>query len=200
MPRGASLPKVFVITGPSGVGKGTLIRTLLERVPELELSVSATTRKPRLGETHGVDYHFLDDAEFDRRVAAGEFVEHASYSGRRYGTLRSDLEKRLARGAPVVLEIEVQGARQIAETMPEAVRIFIAPPSEAALRARLIGRGTNSAGDVEQRLAMAAEELRARREFPHVVVNDRLEDAVVALEEVVRAALASEVNPTEERS
>jgi guanylate kinase len=194
------LPKVFVITGPSGVGKGTLIRTLLERVPELELSVSATTRKPRLGETHGVDYHFLDDAEFDRRVAAGEFVEHASYSGRRYGTLRSDLEKRLARGAPVVLEIEVQGARQIAETMPEAVRIFIAPPSEAALRARLIGRGTNSAGDVEQRLAMAAEELRARREFPHVVVNDRLEDAVVALEEVVRAALASEVNPTEERS
>jgi guanylate kinase len=192
--------KVFVITGPSGVGKGTLIRTLLQRVPELELSVSATTRKPRLGETHGVDYHFLDDAEFDRRVAAGGFVEHASYSGRRYGTLRSDLEERLARGAPVVLEIEVQGARQIAETMPEAVRIFIAPPSEDALRARLIGRGTNSTGDVEQRLATAAEELRAQREFPHVLVNDRLEDAVVALEEVVRAALASEANPTEERS
>jgi guanylate kinase len=193
--------RVFVITGPSGVGKGTLIRTLLQRVPELELSVSATTRKPRLGETQGVEYRFLDDAEFDRRVAAGEFVEHASYSGRRYGTLRSDLQERLARGAPVVLEIEVQGARQIAETMPEAVRIFIAPPSEDALRARLIRRGTNSAGDVEQRLATAAEELQARREFPHVVVNDRLEDAVVALEEVVRAALASDATtPTEEPS
>ena len=125
-------------------------------MPELELSVSATTRRPRLGETHGVDYHFLDDAEFDRRVGAGEFVEHADYSGRRYGTLRSDLEQRLARGAPVVLEIEVQGARQVAETMPEAVRIFIAPPSEEALRTRLVGRGTDSPEDVEQRLATAA--------------------------------------------
>jgi guanylate kinase len=194
-------PRVFVITGPSGVGKGTLIRTLLDRVPELELSVSATTRRPRLGETHGVDYHFLDDAEFDRRVQAGEFVEHATYSGRRYGTLRSDLEQRLARGVPVVLEIEVQGARQIAETMPEAVRIFIAPPSEEALRARLIGRGTDAPEDVEKRLATAREELRAQREFPHVVRNDRLEDAVVALEEVVRAALASgATNLTEEPS
>ena len=194
-------PCVFVITGPSGVGKGTLIRTLLGRVPELELSVSATTRRPRLGETHGVDYHFLDDEEFDRRVREGEFVEHATYSGRRYGTLRSDLEQRLARGAPVVLEIEVQGARQIAETMPEAVRIFIAPPSEEALRARLIGRGTDSAEDVEKRLATAREELRAQKEFPHVVRNDRLEDAVVALEEVVRSALASgATKPTEEPS
>jgi guanylate kinase len=184
-------PRVFVITGPSGVGKGTLIRTLLDRVPGLELSVSATTRKPRPGERQGVDYHFLDDAEFDRRVADGEFVEHATYSGRRYGTLRSDLQERLARGAPVVLEIEVQGARQIAETMPEAVRIFIAPPSAEALRIRLIGRGTDPPEDVEKRLATAREELRAQQEFPHVVRNDRLDDAVVALEEVVRAALRS---------
>ena len=194
-------PKVFVITGPSGVGKGTLIRTLLDRIPALELSVSATTRRPRLGETHGVDYHFLDDAEFERRVQAGEFVEHATYSGRRYGTLRSDLEQRLARGAPVVLEIEVQGARQIAETMPEAVRIFIAPPSEDALRTRLVGRGTDAPEDVEKRLETAREELGAQQEFPHVVYNDRLDDAVAALEEVVRTALASTAtNPTEEPS
>jgi guanylate kinase len=193
--------RVFVITGPSGVGKGTLIRTLLDRVPELELSVSATTRKPRLGETNGVDYHFLQDAEFDRRVAAGDFVEHASYSGRRYGTLRSDLDQRLERGAPVVLEIEVQGARQVAETMPEAVRIFIAPPSEEALRTRLVGRGTDSPEEVEKRLASAREELRAQGEFAHVVYNDRLDEAVDALEEVVRTALASDATkPTEEPS
>jgi guanylate kinase len=186
------LTRVFVITGPSGVGKGTLIRTLVGRIPELELSVSATTRRPRLGETQGVDYHFLDDEDFDRHVQAGDFLEHADYSGRRYGTLRSDLEQRLARGAPVVLEIEVQGARQVAESMPEAERIFIAPPSEDALRERLIGRGTDSAEDVEKRLATAREELRAQGEFPHVVRNDRLEDAVAALEELVRAALGSE--------
>ena len=184
------MARVFVITGPSGVGKGTLIRTLLERIPELELSVSATTRAPRLGEEDGVAYHFLDDDEFARRVEAGDFVEHASYSGRRYGTLRSELERRTAGGAPVVLEIEVQGARQIARSMPEAVRIFIAPPSEEALRTRLIGRGTDDAEQVEARLETARQELRAQREFPHVVINDRLEDAVAALEEVVRAALA----------
>jgi guanylate kinase len=195
------LSRVFVITGPSGVGKGTLIRTLLERVPELELSVSATTRRPRPGETQGVAYHFLGDEEFDRRVQAGDFVEHASYSGRRYGTLREELERRLERGAPVVLEIEVQGARQVEQTMPDAVRIFIAPPSEDALRNRLVGRGTDSAEDVEKRLATARGELEAQTEFPHVVRNDRLEDAVDALEAVVRTALGSSVtNPTEEPS
>jgi guanylate kinase len=192
------LSLVFVITGPSGVGKGTLIRTLLERVPGLELATSATTRAPRPGETQGVDYHFIGEDEFQRRVEQGEFVEHAAYSGRRYGTLRTELEQRLRRGAPVVLEIEVQGARQIAETMPEAVRIFIAPPSEEALRTRLIGRGTDTSEDVEQRLATAAAELRAQDEFPHVVINDRLDDAVAALEEVVRAALASDGKKTTE--
>ncbi len=189
------MSRVFVITGPSGVGKGTLIRTLLERVPELELAVSATTRGPRPGEVHGEDYFFLADAEFARRVAAGDFVEHANYSGRRYGTLREELEHRTARGAPVVLEIEVQGARQVKETMPEAVRIFIAPPSQDALRNRLIGRGTDTPEDVEKRLATAAAELRAQGEFAHVVVNDRLDDAAEALEEVVRAALGSGVTP-----
>jgi len=178
-----------VITGPSGVGKGTLIRTLLERVPELELAVSATTRPPRPGERDGVDYHFLSDAEFDARVAAGEFVEHASYSGRRYGTLRAELERRLARGVPVVLEIEVQGARQVRRTLPDAVQVFIAPPSPAALRARLVGRGTDPPEQVEARLARALEELAAQGEFRHVVVNDRLEEAVAELEDVVRREL-----------
>jgi guanylate kinase len=183
------MARVFVITGPSGVGKGTLIRGLLARVPGLELAVSATTRRPRAGERDGADYHFLSDEEFDRLVAEGGFVEHATYSGNRYGTLRSELEQRLARGAGVVLEIELQGARQVRATMPEAVQIFIAPPSEEALRARLVGRGTDDAEQVERRLEAAKRELAARHEFAHVVVNDRLEEALDRLEAIVRAEL-----------
>jgi guanylate kinase len=182
------MARVFVITGPSGVGKGTLIRGLLDRVPGLELAVSATTRKPRPGERDGVDYHFLTDAEFDRIVAEGGFVEHATYSGNRYGTLRRELEERLARGAGVVLEIELQGARQIRSSMPEAVQIFIAPPSRDALRARLVGRGTDDAAQVEERLRTAEAELAAQHEFAHVVVNDRLEQALDELEAIVRGA------------
>jgi len=186
------LSRVFVITGPSGVGKGTLIRTLLERVPELALAVSATTRAPRPGERDGVHYHFLSDEAFDARVAEGAFVEHADYSGRRYGTLHAELERRLERGAPVVLEIEVQGARQVREALPDAVRIFIAPPSPEALRTRLIGRGTDSPEQIEARLRSALRELDARTEFAHVVVNDRLDDAVARLERIVRAELDSD--------
>jgi guanylate kinase len=184
------MPRVFVITGPSGVGKGTLIKLLRERVPELELSVSATTRDPRPGEQDGIDYHFLSDEEFERRVAAGEFVEHAAYSGRRYGTLRADLERRTAAGHPVVLEIELQGARQVRRTLPEAVQIFIAPPSGDALRTRLIGRGTEPPEQVEARLHVAEDELKAEHEFSHRVVNDRLEDAVERLVALVRAELS----------
>ncbi len=184
------MARAFVITGPSGVGKGTLIRTLRERIPELELSVSATTRTARPGETQGVDYWFLGADEFARRVDAGDFVEHAEYAGNRYGTLRSELERRSEGGIPVVLEIEVQGARQVREAMPEAVQIFIAPPSEEALRARLVGRGTDDAEQVEARLRVAREELAAKDEFGHVVVNDRLEDAVAAVERIVRDTLA----------
>ncbi len=182
--------RVFVITGPSGVGKGTLIRGLLERLPQLELSVSATTRDPRPGEHPGVDYHFLGADEFERRARAGEFVEHADYSGRRYGTLRAELERRLADGAPVVLEIEVQGARQVREAMPEAVLVFIAPPSREALRVRLVGRGTDAGEQIEQRLRTAERELEARPDFAHVVVNDRLEQATDELAAIVRAELA----------
>ena len=183
------MARVFVITGPSGVGKGTLIRTLLERIPALELSVSATTRRPRPGEMQGVAYHFLSEEEFEQRVQAGEFVEHARYSGNRYGTLRSELSGRIAGGHPVVLEIEVQGARLIREAMPEAVQIFIAPPGEDALRARLVGRGTDDQEQVEARLETAREELAAQHEFGHVVINDRLEDASDKLEAFVRRHL-----------
>jgi guanylate kinase len=181
--------EVFVITGPSGVGKGTLIRGLLERVPELQLSVSATTRSPRPGERHGIDYHFLTPEEFKRRVEDGDFLEYAEYSGNRYGTLRSELERRLGEGVPIVLEIEVQGARQVRQAMPEAVAVFIAPPSPDALRARLVGRGTDSAQAVEARMRTAQRELEAQPEFAHVVVNDRLEEATAELERIVRCAL-----------
>ncbi len=183
------MARVFVITGPSGVGKGTLIRSLRARVPALELSVSATTRPPRPGEADGVDYHFLDDAEFARRATAGQFVEHATYAGRRYGTLQAELDRRLAAGHPVVLEIELQGARQVRATLPEALAVFIAPPSGEALRARLIGRGTDSPDEVQARLDRADDELAAQDEFGHVIVNDRLEDAVAELVKIVRGAL-----------
>jgi guanylate kinase len=182
--------RVFVITGPSGVGKGTLIRGLLERVPELAVSVSATTRPPRPGERDGVDYHFLTPAEFEQRVRAGDFLEHATYSGNRYGTLRSEVERLTSEGRPVVLEIEVQGARQVRQTMPEAVAVFIAPPSSEALRARLIGRGTDTPEQVEERMRTAERELEAQPEFGHVVINDRLEQATEELVAIVGAALA----------
>jgi guanylate kinase len=182
--------KVFVITGPSGVGKGTLIRSLFDRVPELRLSVSATTRAPRPGEQDGVAYHFLERAEFDRRVDAGDFVEWAEYSGNRYGTLRSELDRTIAGGQPVVLEIELQGARQVREKMPEAVQVFIAPPSPETLRTRLVGRGTDTPEQVQRRLETAAAELAAQPEFPHVVINDRLDEAVDALVAIVQRELA----------
>jgi guanylate kinase len=181
--------RVFVITGPSGVGKGTLIRGLMERLGGLELSVSATTRAPRAGERDGVDYHFLTREEFDRRVAQGEFVEHADYAGRSYGTLRCELEDRVSAGVPVVLEIEVQGARQVRAAVPEAVQVFIAPPSLPALRTRLIGRGTDDAEEVERRLQVAEAELDAQPEFGYVVVNDRLDEALERLVEIVAAEL-----------
>jgi guanylate kinase len=183
---------VFVITGPSGVGKGTLIRGLLERIPELELSTSATTRKPRPGEEDGVDYYFLTPQQFADRVTAGEFVEHATYSGNMYGTLRSELERRAQERSPVVLEIEVQGARQVREAIPEAVAVFIAPPSLDALRARLVGRGTDSPEEVDERLRTAERELESKPEFAYVVVNDRLEQATDELEGIVRRGLPAQ--------
>jgi guanylate kinase len=163
------------------VGKGTLIRGLLERVPGLELAVSATTRPPRPGEVNGRDYHFLSPEEFERRVERGEFVEHAVYAGNRYGTLRSELE-RPARG--IVLEIDLQGARQVRDTLPDAVQVFIAPPSLDALEARLRERGANTPDQIRDRLAVAPQELAAQQEFSRVVVNDDLERALAELSDL----------------
>jgi guanylate kinase len=180
--QGYLVTRVLVITGPSGVGKGTLIRLLLDRFPELALSVSATTRMPRPGERDGVDYRFLSPDEFQRRIGAGDFLEWAEYAGHRYGTLRSELDRDVG---VLVLEIEVQGARQVRERVPEATSVFIAPPSAEALRTRLIGRGSDDPEQIERRLAVAEEEMAAREEFDHVVVNDDLESALRELSDLV---------------
>jgi guanylate kinase len=183
------MAKVFVITGPSGVGKGTLISRLLERVPDLELSISATTRPPREGEEDGREYHFLSPEEFEERMEADDFLEFASYSGNRYGTLRSEVERRLAAGRSVVLEIEVQGAQQVRAADLDSVQIFIAPPDPGLLRARLEGRGTDSAEAIDTRLETAELELAAQGDFDHRIVNDDLDHAAGELEEIVRAEL-----------
>jgi len=164
------------------VGKGTLIRALLERFPDLELSVSATTRPPRPGEEDGSDYWFLSPGEFEKRLENGEFLEHATYAGNRYGTLRSELDR--AKDG-LVLEIELQGARQVRKALPEAIQVFIKPPSLDALRTRLIGRGAEDDAQIARRLEVAESELAAESEWKHVIVNDRLEDAVDQLADLV---------------
>jgi guanylate kinase len=189
---GSRRGRLFVITGPSGVGKGTLIERLLQEVPDLDLSVSATTRAPRGSERDGVHYHFMDEDEFARRVEAGDFIEHAAYASNSYGTLRSEVDPRLDRGDSVVLEIELQGARQIRDTMPDAVRVFIAPPSPADLRRRLEGRGTDTPEQISSRLAVAERELEARGEFGHVIVNDDVDRAAQELIGFVRARMEAD--------
>jgi guanylate kinase len=181
--------KVFVITGPSGVGKGTLIKLLLTACPNLELSISATTRQPREGEVDGRDYHFLSREDFDRRIDAGDFLEFATYSGNRYGTLRSEVERRLDSGHSVVLEIEVQGAQQVRAAKEDSVQIFIAPPDPGVLRERLLGRGTDSEDAIDRRLEVAKQELAAKEDFDYQVVNDDRERAAEELVRIVRTEL-----------
>jgi guanylate kinase len=161
----------------------------MERFPQLELSVSATTRAPRPGEEDGRDYHFLSTDEFEKRLQNGEFLEHAEYAGNRYGTLRSELDR--ARDG-LVLEIELQGARQVRQALPEAMQVFIKPPSLDALRTRLVGRGAEDEQQIARRLEVAERELAAEREWKHVIVNDRLEEAVDQLAELVATLWAEQ--------
>jgi guanylate kinase len=182
---------VIVITGPSGAGKGTLIRALLSRMPELELAVSATTRLRRKGEEEGRDYYYLSDAEFAHRVARGEFLEHVTYvSGQRYGTLRTEVERIGADGRVAVLELETEGAHKVSDELPNTVTIFVtAPVTELARRLR--ERATESAGEIGERLDLAENQLRQASLFDHVVENDDVGRAVDELLGIVRRELAA---------
>jgi guanylate kinase len=183
--------RLVVVSGPSGVGKGTLIARVLDRIPDLVVATSATTRTRRAGETDGVEYHFLTDEQFDRAVGADEFLEHVTYAGNRYGTLRSEVERRLSNGQSVVLEIEVVGAREIKRQVPGAVTVFVAPPSMEELERRLAGRDTDSPEVIRDRLRIANGEMNAQSMFDHVIVNGNVEDAAAELEALIRAEIAT---------
>lgn len=173
----AGEPRLTVVSGPSGVGKSSVLAEVRAQAPEVYFSVSATTRAPRAGEIDGEHYHFVDTAEFERMIADGEMLEHARYAGNLYGTPRGPVERALAAGQPAVLEIELQGARQIRATMPEAQLVMLMPPSWEELVSRLTGRGTDDPEVVRQRLDTAREELEAAAEFDTRVVNSDVQAA-----------------------
>ncbi|MEB3165170.1 MAG: guanylate kinase [Cyanobacteriota bacterium] len=180
----ASVPpgRLTVLTGPSGVGKGTLVGLLLARHPEIWLSISATTRQPRSGELEGQHYFFLDRPVFERQVAEGGFLEWAEFAGNLYGTPRPPVEAQLRQGRPVLLEIELEGARQVRRSCPDARQLFLAPPGFEELERRIRGRGTDSEEAIQRRLARARVELEAAGEFDAVVVNADLQTALAELE------------------
>lgn len=173
--------RLTVLSGPSGVGKGSVVAEIRHRHPEIWLSVSVTTRAPRPGECDGGHYHFVSPAQFDRMVAAGELLEHAIFAGHRYGTPRAPVEARLAAGLPALLEIDLQGARQVRAALPDSRLVFLTPPSWAELVRRLTGRGTEGDEVVAHRLAHARAELAAEPEFHEVIVNESVETAAQRL-------------------
>lgn len=177
--------KLIVLTGPSGVGKGTLVQLLLQKHPELKLSVSMTTRSPRPGEVEGQHYYFVDRTRFQGLVAAGELLEWAEFAGNYYGTPRQPVIDTIAAGEQILLEIELEGARQVQKTFPDALRVFILPPSLAELEQRLRGRGQDPEEAVQKRLQRAQEEIAAAGEFDVKVVNDQLETTLERLEAIL---------------
>jgi guanylate kinase len=182
---------VFVITGPSGAGKGTLIRALLERVADLEVAVSATTRGRRQGEEDGREYWFLSDAEFARRVHEGDFLEHVTYvSGKRYGTLRTEVDRIAGEGKIPVLELETEGALNVKDDVPGAVTIFITAPIPE-LERRLRERASESEGEIGERIGLARKQLNQAEQFDYVVLNDRIERATQELEGIVQRESAA---------
>jgi guanylate kinase len=179
------LGKLIVITGPSGVGKGTLVNLLLQRHPDLKLSISATTRQPRLGEKEGINYFFLNKKDFETAILNHELLEWAEYAGNYYGTPKAQVIEQIETGNYIILEIELEGARSVAKLFTEARRIFILPPSIKELEQRIRSRGTNSAESIAKRLAIAKQEIAASNEFDFQIVNDDLEKAIALLEAAI---------------
>lgn len=175
---------LYIISAPSGAGKTSMVKALLQRLPDVKVSVSNTTRAPRPGEQDGVDYHFTDKAEFERLVEAGEFLEYAQVFDNYYGTRRATVEQELEAGRDVILEIDWQGARQVASAAPGAVRIFILPPSAAALRERLSARGQDSEDIIERRMRDAVSEMSHYEEYHYLIFNDDFEVAVGELQAI----------------
>ncbi|HEY8301257.1 MAG TPA: guanylate kinase [Jatrophihabitans sp.] len=185
------MSRLTVLTGPSGVGKGTVVRKVRESHPQVWVSVSCTTRVPRPGETNGVEYRFVSRERFAELVAAGELLEHAEFAGNLYGTPREPVRDRLAAGVATLLEIDLQGARQVRAAMPEALLVFLAPPSWDELRRRLVGRGTEPDDVIAARLEQARIELAAAAEFDVRVVNDDVSRAAAELVELIERAQQS---------
>ena len=186
-----SIARPTVLTGPSGVGKGTLVARLRERHPEIWLSVSATTRAPRSGEIDGIHYFFHSKERFNELVQSGGLLEWAEFAGNCYGTPRQPVSERVANGIPVLLEIELEGARQVRKSLPEAIQLFLAPPSVEELEKRIRGRGTEAEEAIQRRLKRAQDELAAQTEFDAVIVNDDLETALAELEKQMNLTVSS---------
>ena len=178
--------KLFVLSGPSGVGKGTICKKLLENI-DLEISVSATTRKPREGEIEGVSYFFVNHDRFEDMIQKGEFLEHAEIFGNYYGTPKQKVLDKLTWGKDVLLEIDVQGAMQVKGNYPESITIFVCPPSLATLKHRLAGRGTESEESLNQRIAKALTEIEMLKNYDYYIVNDELDDAVKNVKSIIYA-------------